>query len=256
MKILSYLFLSLLLVKINETSYMKINSNLKQINTKIITNENDNFNKIDKSKISITNNTTLKVSNSQRNLSDSIKLDKNNKENKISNSNKLKTTSKDNSSNKSLLDKFFFAKEIQYFYSSKIKYYKKVKISCNIYNCKPLFGTCDDKKEICTCMPGQVHVPKLLSKKRICRYKQYTWIYCLIFELLLPGLGILYFNDYMIGLAKIFLIPIVYYYWNDSKGLNSLLISIVGWLLIIYHVRDISLLISNNLRDRNGVFPE
>lgn len=228
MKILSYLFVSLLLVKINESSYMRISNNLKQINKEMLSNINIKSNENDHNKENINK----------------------------TNSNKLKTNSKSISNKSSPIDKLYYAHETQYFYSSKVKYYKKVKISCNVYNCKPLYGTCDEKKEICTCMPGQVHVPKLLSKKRICRYQQYNWLYCLVLELLLPGLGILYFNDYLIGLAKIFLIPIVYYYWNDAKGINSLIISVLGWVLIIYHIKDISLLISNNLRDRNGVFPE
>lgn len=149
----------------------------------------------------------------------------------------------------------YFAKQILFSSGSSNNYFNKVRITCNIYNCKPMYGTCDNNGKYCSCLPGYVHAPKLFSKKHICRYRQYTWLTCLILELLLPGLGILYFRDMYEGLLKILLIPIVYYYWGESKGIKLVGLSLVGYFLIFLHLKDLSMLIANNLTDRYGIYP-
>lgn len=133
--------------------------------------------------------------------------------------------------------------------------YKKVKINCNEFNCKSQYGRCVSE-DICECNPGYVHAAYFLSKKHICRYKQFPWIICILLELILPGLGMLYFSNKSYGLAKLFLMPVVYYNWKDSKSaLSTILYSILGYSLIILHVKDLMLLISNQIPDLNGVMP-
>jgi len=151
--------------------------------------------------------------------------------------------------------KLHFAQFINFNSGTKNYYFKKVKITCNVHNCKPEYGKCSDDKKFCICNYGFVHAPRVFSKKHICRYNRFRWITCLILELLLPGLGILYFRSFYFGMFKIILIPTVYYHWGNSKGWNLLFISIAGYALIIFHIRDLVLIFPNDLPDRNGVFP-
>lgn len=133
--------------------------------------------------------------------------------------------------------------------------YTKIKINCNEYNCKKEFGVCSEDKQYCLCKNGFIHSPKVTSKKRLCGYKKYNGIASIILELFLPGLGVFYLNNYSLGFLKICLFPSLYYSWDKYKGVKKFFISLIGYSLIIYHLKDLFLLFGKNMEDRNGIFP-
>lgn len=146
------------------------------------------------------------------------------------------------------------AKYISFHNNEKNKIFTSVKLPCNDHNCKAEYGKCIDSNT-CKCNPGFIHSPHVLSKKHTCRYKQYKWINCFLFELILPGLGIFYFHSYIYGLMKLIFIPIVYYYWKDAKGFNLFVLTVAGYSLIVIHLIDIINLSRNQIPDMNGIFP-
>lgn len=163
---------------------------------------------------------------------------------------------KDSNSNAENKLKHYSIKQVNFFNANiNSNYYYKVKIKCNIHNCKPEYGRCDETSNFCICNEGYVHAPKINSKKHICRYKQYIWVKCLIYEILLPGLGIFYYRNYYLGLLKIFIMPYVYYNWGKAEKIKLFFFTLIGYILIVNHIVDLVNIIGNNYEDKNGIYP-
>jgi hypothetical protein len=108
---------------------------------------------------------------------------------------------------------------------------------------------------MCKCIEGFLHVP-LLSSRRICSYEQYSSTKTLILELIFPGFGCIYIGRFLWGILKIILVPGIYHVWISTpvdKFLNCCIVSIVGYVLIFLHLKDLILIISNKMTDYNGV---
>jgi hypothetical protein len=143
--------------------------------------------------------------------------------------------------------------------------YVDLNTSCSEKICGRGYGLCVNNTSLnntshipptstCICESGYLHVPELVKEN--CAYSQYSGTTTLILEIILPGLGCVYLGWYIWGIAKILLLPIVYYKWmktSTHKFCSCLLISLIGYFLIYIHIRDLVMIISNKMKDYNNV---
>jgi len=124
---------------------------------------------------------------------------------------------------------------------------------CKPINCHYPYGFCINNK-ICKCISGYLHVPSI--SPRSCGYYQYSHLKALILEILFPGVGCLYIGFKLYGLIKLILLPLTYCVWVDvnvKETFNCCIISLIGYVLIFIQLKDLWLIFTNKMTDKNGV---
>jgi hypothetical protein len=125
--------------------------------------------------------------------------------------------------------------------------------SCSKINCSPPYGYCQGA-DVCKCIASYLYVPSI--DIHLCRYEQYSATKTLILELMFPGMGCMYVGRLMWGLLKMLSVPAVYNVWVNTKVdvfLNYCFISIFGYALIFFHIKDLVLILTDRMTDYNGI---